>query len=53
MILELELDKIKKEFNEFKYESSELEKANQLLKEEITRKEKEKTDLQKLYKVGL
>ncbi|XP_022162325.1 uveal autoantigen with coiled-coil domains and ankyrin repeats protein-like [Myzus persicae] len=50
VILELELDKIKKEFNEFKYESSELEKANQLLKEEITRKEKEKTDLQKLYK---
>jgi len=53
VILELELNQIKNEFAELKYQHSELEEENKLLKIKIITKEKEKTELQNLYKVGI
>ncbi|KAL5235835.1 hypothetical protein ACI65C_003245 [Semiaphis heraclei] len=50
VILELELNQIKNEFAELKYQYSELEAENKLLKTEILTKEKEKTELKNLYK---
>ncbi|XP_025198253.1 LOW QUALITY PROTEIN: uveal autoantigen with coiled-coil domains and ankyrin repeats protein-like [Melanaphis sacchari] len=50
VILEQELDKIKKEFDELKYNCSEINKENEVLKTEIKTKEKEKIDLNNLHK---
>jgi len=44
---------VKKENAELKYECSELNAENKLLRTEINTKEKEKTDLHKKYKVGI
>ncbi|XP_060876516.1 uveal autoantigen with coiled-coil domains and ankyrin repeats protein-like [Metopolophium dirhodum] len=50
VILEHELDQVKKENAELKYECSELNAENKLLRTEINTKEKEKIDLHKKYK---
>jgi len=44
---------LKKENAEIKYECSELDADNKLLRTELNTKEKEKTDLHKKYKVGI
>jgi len=52
VILELELDGMKKENAELKYQCSELENDNKLLRTEIKTKEREKTELHNRYKVN-
>ncbi|KAL4112020.1 hypothetical protein QTP88_015870 [Uroleucon formosanum] len=50
VILEIELEKIKKDNAELKYQCSELDEDNKRLKIEIQTKEKEKTELHNLFK---
>lgn len=50
MILEHELDQLKKEYSEIKYRCSELEAENTQLRTAVKTKEKEKTDLHNLFR---
>ncbi|XP_022161094.1 uveal autoantigen with coiled-coil domains and ankyrin repeats protein-like isoform X1 [Myzus persicae] len=50
VILEHELDQLKKEYSEIKYRCSELEAENTQLRTAVKTKEKEKTDLHNLFR---
>jgi len=51
VILELELEQIKKEYAELQYQNSELDRDHKRLKTELQTKERENKELHNLYKV--